>query len=152
MFQNDGWSVEKATVTSPSTIIVNVAGLHCLVALVGRRHGFNFVLYNNLTAEEVPFVMKAYNLTYYQVFPGAIVQSGWFSFAGSFDFQYTDVFPELSDGLNAYTDYEATWVQDRYPFMVGIFMPIALWDSGMPMVTNEFYSNSYSSNLINYEF
>ena len=33
MFQSDGWSVEKATVTSPINITVNVPSMHCLVAL-----------------------------------------------------------------------------------------------------------------------
>lgn len=152
MFQNDGWSLEKGTVTSPVNITVNVPSMQCLVALVGRRHGFNFVLYNNLTSAVYPFVMKAYNLTYYQVFPGAIVQSGWITFEGPFDFDYYDVFPELPEGLDVQLDPEPKWVINRYPFIVGIFMPISLWDSGVPMVSNEFYANSFSSNLINFEF
>ena len=59
LFQDEGWTVEKASVTSPVSITAKVPALHCLVALVGRRHGFNFVLYNNLTSEEFPFVMNA---------------------------------------------------------------------------------------------
>lgn len=152
MYQRDGWSLEKGTVTSPVNITVNVPSMQCLVALVGRRHGFNFVLYNNLTSATQPFFMKAYNLTYYQVFPGAVVQSGWITFEGPFGFDYYDLFPELPDGLDVQLDLTSQWVIDRHPFIVGIFMPISLWTNGVPMVSNEFYANSFSSNLINFEF
>ena len=152
LFDDEGWSVEKGTVTSPVETVVQVPAAHCLVALVGRRHGFNFVLYNNLTNASYPMTLKSYNLTYYQTFSGAISQAGFISYEGSFGIQYNDLYPELSDGLSATGGLGSQWIQERYPFIVGIFMPISLWDSGVPMVSNEFYANSFSSNLINYEF
>lgn len=149
---DDGWTYQSASVDSSKNIVIRIPPLSCLVALVGRRHGFNFVLYNNITEKPLTYVVTIYNATYYRTFSGAVYAAAWLTYNGPFDLQYDAEFPSLDDGLTALGDFSISDVYDRYPFVVGVFMPISLWAGGMPMVSNEFYATTFYSNLINYQF